>query len=126
FVLFVTHVLVGAVELGTDGWIQNITGNLFSSQEGKWLFIFTSALMFGLRFSAHWIEKNLKLSPIGLLLVCSMLGSAGLFLTSQINSFAMALLALGVYALGKTFFWATMIAVVSDRFPRTGAIGISI
>jgi MFS family permease len=126
FVLFVTHVMVGAVELGTDGWIQNITGNLFSSQEGKWLFIFTSALMFGLRFSAHWIEKNLKLSPIGLLLVCAMLGSVGLFLTSQINTFAMALVALGVYALGKTFFWATMIAVVSDRFPRTGAIGISI
>ena len=29
FVLFITHALVGAVELGTDGWIQNITGNLF-------------------------------------------------------------------------------------------------
>src|SRR5437867_6613784 len=26
FVLFITHVLVGAVELGTDGWIQSITG----------------------------------------------------------------------------------------------------
>ena len=32
FVLFVTHALVGAVELGTDGWIQNITGNILSSQ----------------------------------------------------------------------------------------------
>jgi MFS family permease len=126
FILFVTHVLVGAVELGTDGWIQNITGNLFSSQEGKWLFIFTSSIMFGLRFCAHWIEKNLKLSPIGLLLVCSILASVGLFLTSQINSFAMALLALGVYALGKTFFWPTMLAVVGDRFPRTGAIAMSI
>ena len=126
FILFVTHVMVGAVELGTDGWIQNITGNLFSSQEGKWLFIFTSSIMFGLRFCAHWIEKNLKLSPIGLLLVCSILASVGLFLTSQINSFGMALLALGVYALGKTFFWPTMLAVVGDRFPRTGAIAMSI
>ncbi len=26
FVLFVAHLLVGAVELGTDGWIQNIHG----------------------------------------------------------------------------------------------------
>jgi len=126
FILFVTHVLVGAVELGTDGWIQNITGNLFSSQEGKWLFIFTSAIMFGLRFCAHWIEKNLKLSPVGLLLVCAILASVGLFLTSQINSFGMALLALGVYALGKTFFWPTMLAIVGDRFPRTGAIAMSI
>src|SRR5262249_35550360 len=27
FVLFVTHALIGSVELGTDSWIQNITGN---------------------------------------------------------------------------------------------------
>jgi MFS family permease len=126
FVLFVTHALIGAVELGTDGWIQNITGNLFSSQEGKWIFIFTSMVMFGLRFCADWIEKTLKLSPIGLLMICAMLACLGLNLTSHINSFGMALLALGVYALGKTFFWPTMLAVVSDRFPRTGAVAISI
>jgi MFS family permease len=126
FILFVTHVLVGAVELGTDGWIQNITGNLFSSQEGKWLFIWTSAIMFSLRFCAHWIEKTLRLSPIGLLTLCAVLASVGLMLSSQINSFGMALLALSVYALGKTFFWPTMLAVTSDRFPRTGAVAISI
>ena len=34
--------------------------------------------------------------------------------------------ALTVYAVGKTFFWPTMLAVTSDRFPRTGAIAISI
>ncbi|MEM9587856.1 MAG: MFS transporter, partial [Planctomycetota bacterium] len=61
FILFLTHALVGAVELGTDGWIQNITGNLFTSGQGKMLFIWTSAIMFFLRFAAHWIEKNLKL-----------------------------------------------------------------
>ena len=126
FVLFVTHAMVGVVELGTDGWIQNITGNLFSSEQGKWLFIFTSAIMFGLRFCAHWIERTLKLSPVGLLLVCAILACVGLNLTSQITSFGIALLALGVYALGKTFFWPTMLAVAADRFPRTGAIAISI
>jgi hypothetical protein len=31
-----------------------------------------------------------------------------------------------IYALGKTFLWPTMLAVVSDRFPRTGALAISI
>lgn len=126
FILFSTHLLVGAVELGTDSWIQNITGNLFSSEQGKWLFIWTSALMFALRFCAHWIERNLKLSPVGLLLVCAILACIGLTLTSRINSFGMALLALSVYAVGKTFFWPTMLAVASDRFPRTGALAISI
>jgi MFS family permease len=52
FVLFLTHALVGAVELGTDGWIESITGNLFTAGQGKTLFIWTSAIMFGLRFCA--------------------------------------------------------------------------
>ncbi len=126
FILFITHAMIGAVELGTDGWIQNITGNLFTSEQGKWLFIWTSVIMFSLRFCAHWIEKNLKLSPVGLLVVCSILAVVGLRLASGMQSFAMALIALGIYAVGKTFFWPTMLAVVSDRYPRTGAVAISI
>lgn len=126
FVLFVTHALVGAVELGTDGWIQNITGNLFTPEQGKALFLWTSAIMFGLRFCAHFIEKTLKLSPIGLLCLCSILGCIGLYMASSMNTFPIALLALGIYAFGKTFFWPTMLAVASDRFPRTGAVAISI
>jgi hypothetical protein len=49
-----------------------------------------------------------------------------LLLTSRVESFAFALVALTVYGVGKTFFWPTMLAVASDRFPRTGAIAISI
>lgn len=126
FVLFLTHALVGAVELGTDGWIQNITGNLFTSEQGKYLFIWTSVIMFGLRFCAHFIEHSLKLSPIGLLFVCAVLACVGLNLSSTMTTFTMALLALGIYAVGKTFFWPTMLAVIGDRFPNSGAVAMSI
>lgn len=126
FVLFVVHALVGAVELGTDQWSQNITGNLFTSEQGKWLFIWTSAIMFALRFCAEWIERVLKLSPIALLFVCAVLASIGLHLAGGMTTVMMAFGALGVYAIGKTFFWPTMLAVASDRFPRTGAVAISI
>jgi MFS family permease len=126
FFLFVAHALVGAVELGTDGWIQNITGNILSSEQGKILFVFTSSLMFLLRFCADFIEKKMGLSPIGILVTCAILACVGLNLASNIQTFAGAFLALTVYAVGKTFFWPTMLAVASDRFPRTGAIAISI
>jgi hypothetical protein len=126
FVLFVTHALIGSVELGTDGWIQFITGSLFTPEDGKYLFLWTSAIMFGLRFCAHWIEKTLKLSPVALLLVCSIIAFIGLQLASGMSTLAMAFIALGIYAVGKTFFWPTMLAVASDRFPRTGAVAISI
>jgi MFS family permease len=126
FILFATHALVGAVELGTDGWIQNITGNILTPAQGKILFVFTSLLMFSLRFCAHFIEKSLKISPVGLLVICAVMAAIGLQLVSGIQTFAGAMIALAVYALGKTFFWPTMLAVVGDRFPRTGAIAMSI
>lgn len=126
FALFVAHALVGAVELGTDGWIENITGNLFTPEQGKILFIWTSLLMFGLRFCAHFIETRLGLSPVALLLVSALLAVLGLQLASGMQSFTIALAALGIYALGKTFFWPTMLAVVGDRFPRSGAVAMSI
>jgi MFS family permease len=126
FVLFLTHALVGAVELGTDGWIQNITGNILTPAQGKILFVFTSLLMFSLRFCADFIEKSLKISPIGLLFICSVFGLVGLRMVSGIDTFVGAMVALAVYAIGKTFFWPTMLAVVGDRFPRTGAVAMSI
>ncbi|MEP6672040.1 MAG: MFS transporter [Chthoniobacter sp.] len=125
-VLFITHALVGAVELGTDGWIQNITGNLFTPEQGKQLFIWTSAIMFSLRFCAHFIERTLKISPVGLLCICATIACIGLRLTSGITTMTMAFAALAVYAIGKTFFWPTMLAVVGDRFPQTGAVAMSI
>jgi len=126
FVLFITHAMVGSVELGTDGWIQNITGTLLNPEQGKILFVFTSLVMFALRFCAHFIESKLKISPIGLLLVCSILAVGGLNLVSAIHSFGAAFGALLVYAIGKTFFWPTMLAVIGDRFPQTGAVAMSL
>jgi len=126
FILFITHALVGAVELGTDGWIQNITGNILTSEQGKILFVFTSLLMFALRFCADFIEEKLGLSPIGILLASSILACIGLNMASNISTFQSALIALAIYGIGKTFFWPTMLAVASDRYPRTGAVAISI
>jgi MFS family permease len=126
FVLFVAHLLIGAVELGTDGWIQNITGNILTPAEGKILFVITSMVMFALRFTADFIEKRIGLSPIGILLTCSLFAIVGLLVTSRIETFAGAVFALLIYGVGKTFFWPTMLAVTSDRFPQTGAIAISI
>lgn len=126
FVLFITHALVGAVELGTDGWIQNITGAILSEKEGKMLFVFTSLVMFLLRFCAHFIEEKAGLNPISLLFICAVLGCIGLNLVSAVTAFGPALGALLVYAIGKTFFWPTMLAVVGDRFPATGAVAMSL
>ena len=126
FVLFVTHALVGAVELGTDGWMQNITGAILNEEQGKILFVITSLAMFLLRFCTHFIEEKTGLNPISLLFVSAVIACVGLNAVAAITSFGPAIGAVLVYSIGKTFFWPTMLAVVGDRFPATGAIAMSL
>lgn len=119
FFLFI-HALVGYVELGTDSWISRITGSLLDESTGRWLFVYTSALMFILRFMAGPIVH--KISPLGLLLTSAVLATIGLFTLGTVETTLAAIAALTIYGVGKTFFWPTMLAVVSERFPRGGAV----
>jgi MFS family permease len=122
-VLLVTHALVGYVELGTDSWISKITGRIMSSsQAGLALLVYTSSLMFALRFFAGPIVE--RTSPLGLLCVSGILGAIGLTLLGNATSVWFCILAATVYACGKTFLWPTMLAVGSEQFPRGGAITI--
>ena len=121
--LLLIHALVGYVELGTDSWISKITGSIMADpKKGLLLFVYTSGLMFVLRFFAGPIEH--AISPLGLLFISGILGAVGLTLLGNAEGVVMCVVAATVYALGKTFLWPTMLAVVSDRFPRGGAITI--
>ncbi len=119
--LLALHALVGYVELGTDSWIANITGSIMkNSQQGLLLFIWTSGLMFVLRFFAGPIVH--KISPLGLLFLSAILGAVGLTLLGGSTTVTMCIIAATVYGFGKTFLWPTMLGVVSERFPRGGAV----
>ncbi|MBN8249253.1 MAG: MFS transporter [Verrucomicrobia bacterium] len=121
--LLFIHALVGYVELGTDSWISNITGNILASpQSGLLLFVYTSTLMFLLRFTAGPIVH--KISPPGLLFVSACFGTVGLLLLGNAHGAVACVVAATVYGIGKTFLWPTMLGVVSDRFPKGGAITI--
>ena len=122
-VLLFIHALVGYVELGTDSWIAKITGTIMGSpMSGLMLFVYTSLLMFGLRFVAGPIVH--KISPLGLLFVSAILGAIGLTLLGGAQTVTLCVVAATIYACGKTFLWPTMLAVVSEQFPKGGAITI--
>lgn len=122
-VLLCVHALLGYVELGTDSWISNITGNIMASREkGLLLFVYTSTLMFALRFFAGPIVE--KISPVGLLFVGATCGAIGLTFLGHVTTGLMVVVAASIYGVGKTFLWPTMLAVVSERFPKGGAITI--
>lgn len=124
-VLLLLHALVGYVELGTDSWISKITGSIMDSpQKGLMLFVYTSMLMFVLRFVAGPIVH--RISPLGLLAVSGILGAVGLTLLGGAEGVVMCVIAATVYACGKTFLWPTMLAVGSEQFPRGGAVAIGL
>ncbi len=125
--LYVLHALVGYVELGTDSWITNITKQVLQSGTNAQLaFIWTNVLMFTLRFFAGPIVH--KINPIGLLFGSACLGTLGLYMLgmSFTNSVWPWVLAVTIYGIGKTFYWPTLLGVISERFPKGGALALGL
>jgi hypothetical protein len=91
-----------------------------SGVSGTVIFIYTSLLMFVLRFFAGPIAH--KFSPIGMLFFCSILTTGGLYLLGMANERVMAFAAATVFGLGITYYWPTMLGVTAERFPKGGAL----
>ena len=131
--LFLIHAMIGYVELGTDSWIQDIMKNTIGNLAFL-LFVYTSLLMFVLRFTAGPIVH--RINPLGLLLLAACLGAIGLYLLGSVgpsgaaaphaSGVALVFVAATIFALGKTFYWPTMLGVIGERFPRGGAIAMGL
>jgi MFS family permease len=125
--IYCMHALVGYVELGTDSWITNITTRVLKDETTALIaFVWTNGLMFTLRFFAGPIVH--RINPVGLLLVSALLGTLGLYLLGQpfTNTVALWIGAVTIYALGKTFYWPTLLGVISERFPKGGALALGL
>jgi MFS family permease len=123
--LFLLHAMVGYVELGTDSWIIDITKTVLSDPNTALMaFIWTNLLMTTLRFFAGPIVH--KISPVGLLFGSAVLGTIGLLLLGRPETSTTWLWmgAVTIYGLGKTFYWPTMLGVISERFPKGGALAL--
>jgi MFS family permease len=125
--LLLVMILLATTELGTDSWIAALMTPVlkdFGSNAGNWVLIYTSAIMFVLRFCAGPIAH--RLSPLGMLAVCAAIASGGLYWIAHAGGApAMVFMAATCYGVGKTFFWPTTLGVVSEQFPKGGALTIS-
>lgn len=119
--LLVLHAGIGYTELGIDSWVTTLMKNVLKVP--VLLLVYTSSLMFVLRFFAGPIVH--KINPIGLLFVSSILAACGLFWLGSGNlAQSTILVAATVYTLGKAFFWPTMLGVAGERYPRSGAVAM--
>jgi len=102
---------LATTELGTDSWITDLM-QPFLGNNAAWVLVYTAFIMMVLRFSA------------GLLAVSSAIAAVGLFFLSQTTGIII-FVAATIFAVGKTFFWPTILGVVAERFPRGGALTLN-
>jgi MFS family permease len=134
--LLLVMFLLATTELGTDAWIQDIMRSVLGDAnaaatdvaaknaaaiKGTWFLVYTSAIMFVLRFFAGPIVH--RISPLGLLALSAAVAAGGLYWLGNAPAQLGALLAAAtLYGFGKTFFWPTTLGVVSEQYPRGGAL----
>lgn len=112
-------------ELGTDGAITGLMEDPMkkAGYSPLWVLIYTSAIMMILRFFAGPIVH--ALTPLGLLACCAALAIVGLYFLSQAQSTFAIFAAATVYGVAKTYFWPTTLGVVSEQFPKGGALTLN-
>jgi MFS family permease len=121
FILLLVMTLLATTEIGTDGWIQDIMASTLKDPvKGTMFLVYTSAIMFVLRFFAGPIVH--RISPLGLLATCAALASVGLYWMGYAGTTYGLIAAATIYGLGKTFFWPTTLGVVSEQYPKGGAL----
>ena len=122
FVLILIMMPLATTEIGTDGWITGIMEKVVSFHAG-WVLVYTSLIMAVLRFFAGPISH--KLSALGLLALSSLLAIVGLLWLGSAEGAFIVFAAATIYAFGKTFFWPTMLGVVSEQMPKGGALTLN-
>lgn len=126
FVLLLIMMPLATTEIGTDSWITDLMKDIVSNSASfhpGWVLVHTSIIMMALRFFAGPIVHSLK--PIPLLMLSSVLAIAGLASLSGVSGVGMIFVAASLYALGKTFFWPTMLGIVSEQTPKGGALTLN-
>ena len=125
--LLLLMMILATTELGVDSWIPQLMEgpmeSIFGSNAGGWVLLYTSLIMVILRFYAGSILKLVG-SPLRLLALSALLAAIGLAMLSKSAGIGI-LVAATIYGFGKTFFWPTTLGVVSEQFPRGGAMTLN-
>ena len=123
WVFWVCMFLTAAAELAPGQWVNIALSNIVGMQ-GIVLLIYVSGLMFVMRHFAGAIVE--RISSMGLMFASCLAAGIGLYLLSLANTPLLAFAAATVWGVGVCYMWPTMLAIISDRFPRGGAMAMGL
>jgi MFS family permease len=121
--MLATMFITASIELGPGRWIPAVLSS--GGLPGILVLVWISALMAFLRrvVSGPMLKA---LSPTGVLFVSMILTMIGLYLLSTAETATSAFIAATFFAFGTAFIWPTMLGFVSERVPRSGALGLAL
>lgn len=122
WVMLVGMAMTASVELGPNRWVPAVLEA--GGMAGILVLVWINGLMAVLRYRAGPMVE--RFSPTGLLFVSAVLAGVGLLWLSYAGAGAMTFVAATVFAVGVCYFWPTMLGVVSERVPRSGALGLGL
>jgi fucose permease len=124
--LWICMWLTAATELGANSWIPTIFNRVMesSARSGILQVVWINMVMYLMRQFGHNVSH--KIAPTGLIAITAVLASFGLYMFSHASSVSAAFGWAAVFAIGIAFWWPTMLGITSERFPRTGALGLAV
>ena len=123
--LLLCMAMTASLELGPTRWIPPVleAGGL----HGILVLVYINGIMAVMRYWAGPLVH--RLSPTGILLASSAVAGAGLYWLSSgtpETPLRVVFAAATVFALGVCYVWPTMLGFVSERIPRSGALGLGL
>lgn len=115
---FGAMLLTASIELGPGAWVDAA----LSAKVGfnaVLLLVYVAGLMFVMRHFAGPLAE--RFSNPGLLWISSLLAMIGLFIMARADSPLVVIAAATIWGTGVCFLWPTMMASVSERYPRGGS-----
>ena len=122
WVMLIAMAMTASVELGPNRWVPAVLES--GGMAGILVLVWINGLMAVMRYRAGDVVH--RASPTGLLLASAVISGVGLLALSYASGIAMTFAAATVFALGVCYFWPTMLGVVSERVPRSGALGLGL
>ena len=114
--------LTASMELPPAAWVPPVLEA--GGVNGLLVFGFVFGIMGTLRLLAQPVVRFL--TPTGILFFGSILAVIGLLLFSSAETTFMAFATAAIWAVGIAYFWPTMLGLVSERNPKSGALGLGV
>ena len=132
WLLLLAFAITASTELGPNRWVPAVLQAGFEGQSGFEGFVGLGVLILAyingiMAMLRYYSEATVgRFSPTLILLAGTVVSAAGLLWLSYAQATVAIFLSATLFAVGVAYFWPTMLGLVAERIPRSGALGLGL